>query len=59
MPPPAHRKKCRLPFTASTSPPFLREYILFFHKNKSLFTSYGPANAEGHESQRFYINDGG
>ncbi len=33
----------------SASPPFIREHILFSHKNKSLFTSYGPVNAEGHE----------
>jgi hypothetical protein len=44
---------CDVPFTASAFPPFLKEYVLFFHENKSYFTSYGPTNAEGHESQRF------
>jgi hypothetical protein len=35
-----------LSFAASAFPPFR---ILFFHKNKSWFTSYSPVNAEGHE----------
>jgi hypothetical protein len=38
----ARHRKC-------LSPPFRREYFLYPHKNKSLFTSYGPVNAEGHE----------